>query len=325
MSMPWLSVILPTYNGAAYLESALQSLAAQQEGDFEVVVVDDGSTDTTREILDAYRNSLPMRIIHGEHTGNWVATTNRGMSLARGRYLGWLHQDDAWDVRRLRELKRLTIQQPESVLFFHPSYFIDSTGMRLGVWRCPFPRRTARLPSGQVLERLLVQNFLCASATLFRSDAACRIGTMDETLWYTADWDFWLRLARLGSAIYHPAPLASFRIHPASQTSSCAARIDDVVHQYEIVLARHADALPPCAPHSRRVLEVAAFSVALNLALMRLSSRRRIGALYLLRRALKLGPDGWYRFFRDSRILDRCMARLRARFSTSCRRTHGTS
>ena len=88
MEGPWLSVIMPTYNGDAYLESALQSLVVQTDQDFEVVVVDDGSTDTTLRIIRAYSNHLPMTLVERPHRGNWVANTNLGMSLAKGRYLG---------------------------------------------------------------------------------------------------------------------------------------------------------------------------------------------------------------------------------------------
>ncbi len=78
---PWLSVITATYNGAAYLEAALGSLAAQGERDFEVVAVDDGSTDATLDILKAFSRKLPMRIVARAHTGNWVANT-RSFKLA---------------------------------------------------------------------------------------------------------------------------------------------------------------------------------------------------------------------------------------------------
>ena len=95
MRSPWLSVIMPTYNGASYLSAALESIAIQLEKDIEVIVVDDGSTDRTISIIRAYTHRFPLRIVERNHSGNWVANTNMGLSLARGEYVSFLHQDDS--------------------------------------------------------------------------------------------------------------------------------------------------------------------------------------------------------------------------------------
>src|SRR5438093_1415934 len=83
MSDPWLSVIVPTYNGAAYLAHALDSIAGQRDEHMEVIAIDDGSADTTPQILRGYARWLPLRIFH-RRVGNWVANTNYGLSSAGG-------------------------------------------------------------------------------------------------------------------------------------------------------------------------------------------------------------------------------------------------
>src|SRR2546430_4101777 len=84
MSTPWLSVVMPTYNGDAFLAAALESIRAQQDGgDFEVIAVDDGSEDGTLATLDAYSSRLPLRIVRRPRTGNWVASSNHGLAVAR--------------------------------------------------------------------------------------------------------------------------------------------------------------------------------------------------------------------------------------------------
>ncbi|MCR4412771.1 MAG: glycosyltransferase [Thermoguttaceae bacterium] len=312
MSALWLSVIMPTYNGAAHLEAALGSLAAQQEHDFEVIAVDDGSTDRTREILEAFSRRMPMRIVAREHTGNWVAGTNCGMSLARGRYLSWLHQDDAWAADRLAQVRRVTAQWPEALLVFHPVWYIDAAGRRVGRWRCPLPAATSPVPRERLIERLVVQNFIAASAVVFQAAALARLGALDERLWYLADWDFWLRLAREGAVAHHPAFLASFRLHSGSQTVVRSAEVDDIMEQHRIVFARHLAVLGRNSPRARRIAQVARFSAEVSVELRRTVTHGKVDWLRLARDFLRLGPAGWLVFFRDSRIMERSVARIRA-------------
>jgi GT2 family glycosyltransferase len=323
MSKPWLSVIMPTYNGAAYLGSALESLVAQQEEDFDVVAVDDGSTDTTLTILREYSKRLPMTIVEREHEGNWVANTNLGMRSARGTYLCWLHQDDAWCDNRLAELKRLTAKWPDASLLLHPCWFIDAAGNRVGRWRCPLPRRTTCLESRDVLGHLLIQDFVTSSAPTFKAEAALKVGGMDERLWYVGDWDLWMKMVRLGRTIYHPVPLTSFRIHGASQTLTRTENMDDLRHQYTLVLARHLQEWEACERERYRTARIACFSADVNLALMRLVAGRRVEWFRLSRDFLRLGPVGWHRYLRDSRILERIMSRIRAGVATGALRNGG--
>jgi glycosyltransferase involved in cell wall biosynthesis len=164
MDQAWLTVVLPSYNGACYLSEALESLCRQDHEGFSVIAVDDGSTDGTLDILDEYSGRLPLRIIRRKHEGNWLANTNRGMELAEGKYVAWLHQDDRWEPSRVGTLKRLFQQFPDAPLLFHPSWYIDAHGRRLGTWRCPFANRITELDKDTVRRRLLVQGFLCALA-----------------------------------------------------------------------------------------------------------------------------------------------------------------
>ncbi len=312
MSAPWLSVIMPTYNGGRHLEAALRSLLDQEERDFEVIAVDDGSTDRTPEILRAFSHSLPLRIVAREHIGNWAAGTNYGMALARGRYLSWLHQDDTWAADRLAQLRRLAAQWPDAMMVIHPVWFIDGVGRRVGRWRFPLPRAIGPLPPCRLMERLLVQNFIAASAVAFQAAAFRRLGGLDERLWFLADWDYWLRLARQGAVVQHPGFLASFRLHSGSQTLARSAEADDLAEQYRIVFARHLPALGPETPIARRIAQVGRFSGQVSIELCRAVTGQGVDWPRLAREFLRLGPVGWFLFFRDSRIVARSVARLRA-------------
>ncbi len=307
MSTPWLSVLMPTYNGGAFLVAALESIRAQQAGgEFEVIAVDDGSEDGTVATLETYSSRLPLRIVRRPRSGNWVASTNHGLAVARGEYACLLHQDDLWMDGRLRALRAALDAAPDAALVVHPSWFVDARGARLGRWRCPLP--PGRVDPALVLERLIVQNFLAVPAPLFRRDLALQAGGMDESLWYAADWDLWLKLSRGGTVLHHPEPLAAFRIHAASQTAQRSAGAEDLRLQLETVLRRH---LPAAAGGDRRLASVAEFSVELNLALAGGLHRRAAPWGRLSAGFLALGPSGWRRYLRDSRIAERVAARLR--------------
>lgn len=311
MNRPWLSVLMPTYNGAAYLDAALESVAAQQNPDVEVVAVDDGSTDTTVSILKSFDGRLPLRLFRRGHAGNWVVNTNEALARARGEYACLLHQDDFWLPGRLGALKRLAAEAPRATLLLHPSWFVRPDGRRSGLWRCPLPGGRLLSPAF-VVERLLVQNFIAAPAPLFRRDAALAAGGLDATLWYAADWDFWLKLASTGPTAYCPRPLTAFRLHPLSQLVLRGARVGEVRRQLRVVLKRHLAAWSGRSPDKPSVRHAGYFSLELNARLLAGYHGLWPRWLDLLGQFICLGPVAWHRFFRDSRVFERVLARLRA-------------
>ncbi|HEX7450166.1 MAG TPA: glycosyltransferase [Pirellulales bacterium] len=311
MRNPWLSVIMPTCEGGRYLRQALDSVVAQRDPDIEVIVVDDGSRDDTAALAEGYRDALAIEVHRLPHDGNWVRNTNYGMRLARGRYLSILHQDDAWRPNRLTTLKRLVARHPEAAIFVHPCWYMDARGRKIGYWRCPFPRREAVLLPRIVLERLLVQCLYGVAAPLFSARLAAQAGLMDESLWFSADWDFWLKLSALGTTVYCNTPLAMFRLHGASQTIARGRKTDEVYRQQLLVQARHVPAIDG-SPSAGEIRRVARLSIEVNAALLRLMDGDASGVGALAARLAALGPSGWARYLRDSRIVERCLSRVLA-------------
>jgi len=308
---PWLSVIMPTYNGEATLGEALESIARQADPNVEVIAVDDGSSDGTLKLLDSYTTRLKLRLEARPHVGNWVANTNWGMRLARGEFVSFLHQDDAWLPGRLEALRTAVREGYDVRLWLHACWFIGPNGRRLGKWTCPLPDRRDGLRREEVLGRLLVQNWVGIPTPLFRRTDALALGGLDESLWFTADWDLWLKLAALGPTRYLPRPLAAFRIHSVSQTSRGGP--SDLLNQYRAVQERH---FPhwQVAPSLRRLVRaVADLATDVNAALAARFHGGRVCWTGLLARLARLGPEGWLRFWRDSRLAERVAARLRAK------------
>jgi glycosyltransferase involved in cell wall biosynthesis len=311
VSLPWLSVVMPTYNGAAYLTAALESILAQGDDQIEIIAVDDGSTDATVALLESSTDRLPLRIVQRGRVGNWVANTNYGLSLARGEYVCFLHQDDIWLHNRLAILKDRLARGTAATLLLHPAWFIDSTGKRLGLWRCPLPSSQHFLNPSLVVERLLVQNFISVAAPVVRREAALRVGGLDEDLWYMGDWDFWLKLIAAGKTSYCSRALSGFRIHPLSQTVQRSAQSAEFRRQHEVVLYKHLEVWEKRHPDQAAVRRAARFSVEVNMVLAAYVHGQRPDWASLWRSLRTLGVPEWHRFLRDSRIVERVLARLR--------------
>jgi len=313
MPSPWLSVILPTYNGEAYLAEALESVAAEADDRLEVVAIDDGSTDRTPDILRQFADRLPMQVLTRPREGNWVANTNRGLAAAEGEFACILHQDDLWMPGRLATIGRLLDEHGDLTLLLHPSFYIDASGRRVGMWRCPLPPGRP-LPPELVMRRLLVQNFIAIPAPVFRRQTALDVGGMEPRWRYTADWDLWLKLSAAGPTLYHAEPLSCFRIHAAAQTVGCAADRDAFRTELLATLEHH---LAACRERgiepSAGLQRVARFSIDVNAALGAWLHGRRPPFFRFFLRWLALGPVGWHRYLRDSRITERVAARLRLR------------
>jgi glycosyltransferase involved in cell wall biosynthesis len=311
---PWLSVIVPTYNGAAYLAQALDGIVSQRDPAIEVIAIDDGSTDGTVALLRHYAARLPLRIIQRGRIGNWVANSDHALRQATGEYACFLHQDDFWYEGRLAALRACVERLPDAVLWLHPVWFVDARGRRLNRWTCPLPVRAGGLSAEMVLEHLLVQNFVGMPAPLFRRETFLSTAGMDAGLWYVADWDLWLSLAERGATGYLPQPLAAFRVHKESQTVQRGRDLVNLRDEHQQVFTRHFSAWT-CRDQRLRMRVKAAFeaSTEINLFLMGRLQGHSGGLDDVLLHTIRLGPLGWRRLWRDSCIGQRLIARLRSR------------
>lgn len=311
MKTPWLSVILPTHNGMQYLRATLDSIVIQDDKNIECIAIDDTSTDETCSILEEYASRLELSIHHTKN-GNWVANTNQAVSFARGEYICFLHQDDIWFRDRLAIIKKIAQEFQEVDMIIHPSLFISSTGEILGSWNCPLPPYPQKVKSALLMERLLIQNFISIPGTIFKRKTMIDIGGMDERLWYTADWDLWLKLAAKTDAVYYPIPLSGFRIHGNSQTIQRSDNNNDFQEQMTFVLNRHLQSLDLEGSKKLQVWNIAQFSIEVNTKLAMLFHGKKINYFEMIFSFIKLGPSGWFQYFRDSRIFERIISRVKA-------------
>jgi len=292
VARPWLSVLVPTFNGAAFLSRALDSVLAEGSSGVEVLAVDDGSSDGTLGVLESYKGRLELSVVE-RRAGSWVANTNLALRQAAGEWVSLLHQDDFWLPGRLAALRARLTESPRAALALHGCLFVDREGRVLGPWRVPLP---------------------CGPTAMFRREPVLALGGLDEGLWYTADWDLWLRLAAAGPTVCVPGALAAFRVHAGSQTVARSGSLEAFRGQYETVLERHFHAWTARSARIRAAVGRAArASVEINVSLAAAYHGQPVPWRALLCALARLRPADWHRLGRDSRLVERVLARLRAR------------
>jgi glycosyltransferase involved in cell wall biosynthesis len=299
---------MPSYHGEQWIGLALQSLAAGGADGIEVLLIDGGPTPVARCIAQEFEDRLQLRIVVREDLSSWHGKTNLGVQLAQSPYVCLLSVDDVWLPGRAAAVHAWIDAAPNAVLHLAPTTIIDRHGCELGIWRCPLPM-SRELSFETVAERLLVQNFIASPTPVFRRDAWIASGGLDESLWYTADWDIWLKLSAAGTVHYHPEITSGFRIHSGSLTMTGSRNNVELEQQMRTVLERY---LPRLASHSQYVERAARVSIAVNLALASAAAGDTRGLWGALGSVLRLRPAAIRRFLRDTRLLERVVPRVRA-------------
>ena len=312
---PWLSVIMPVHYGEKWIQSSLQSIVSEKPIGVEVIVIDSSLPATCLDIAERVGGPWNFALYSRPDLLTWQDKTNFGATVARASHLCWLHQDDLWLPGRLAAVRAWIAKAPDRALHLAPCAIIDHSGRRLGIWRCPFAS-PGSYGTAQVLRRFLVQNFVGVPAPVFRTDACQRVGGLDGELWYTADWDLWLKLASVSPVEYHDELTAAFRIHDGSLTMTGRKNIEDFEKQMRVVFERH---LPCLGDQSGEIERLGRVSIAINVALASASMGDRRRLIPAFASAMKLGPVLLARYLYDSRLRERLMPRVYAKLRGTLR------
>lgn len=243
---PLFSVLVAAYNQGAYILETLESVARQTFSDYELVVVDDGSTDDTagrvRAWQDEFERTHPNRMV-------FVSTPNRGQSaalehafeLSTGRYACLLDSDDRWVETKLEEVARVAAEDPEAGMIVHPLHVIDARGRRTGDIR---PKR-AKLSSGDLRAQMQRTGRHVAPATsgvVIRRDVFARLVPMPtRTLKFGADGYLTFGATLLAPVRAMTEALGEYRMHPDGQYIRLMSSPEGLARQIELQLtvARH--------------------------------------------------------------------------------------
>lgn len=224
---PTVSVIIPNYNHGRFLSERLDSILAQTFQDFELIVLDDASTDNSCEILTAYSHRAPMQLLFNErNNGNPFAQWRRGADLARGKYLWIAESDDYADPRLLEILIGKLEQNPNVGLAYCQSMMVDENGFELGThlerhlstipgidvghWKTDYVENGRRECANYMVYANTIPN---ASGVLVRRDLFLQADGATPELRLTGDWLKWINILLMSDVAFTAAPLNRFREH----------------------------------------------------------------------------------------------------------------
>ena len=216
--VPKVSVCLPTYNGAAFLAQAIKSVLAQSYPHFELLIVDDGSTDATVEIARSFADPR-IGIVQNETRQGIPANWNRALSLARGEFLSLFHQDDVMLPENLA--RKIAILQANPAMSFAHS----AIELLVEAEASPPPANWVEEASQDFImegnayfRRLIAKNRICAPTVIMRRAYFDRVGEFDPTLGFTCDYAMWLKLCVEGQVAFLSDPLVLYRWHEKNAT-----------------------------------------------------------------------------------------------------------
>jgi glycosyltransferase involved in cell wall biosynthesis len=235
MTGPLVSVVLPTKNRARMVRDAIQSVLSQSYAPLELIVVDDGSTDDTREMLAALKDER-IRVHTLPESQGASGARNVGIEAVRGEWIAFQDSDDLWMPDKLRKQIDCALAHPDCVAVYTSYWRTD------GAVREVLPRPGPGL-DGEVLPRLSRGNVITTQALMVRADVARSMGGFDPDLLALDDWDFVLRVAQLGPVQWISEPLVEYRLQPDSITASQ----DKFVRSYQQIMEKHRAIILPDA------------------------------------------------------------------------------
>ncbi|MBD2301428.1 glycosyltransferase [Nostoc sp. FACHB-190] len=233
-NIPKISVVIPTYNSERTIKTTIDSVLSQSFTDFELIVINDGSTDSTLDIASQIQDSR-LKVFSFENAGGNVSR-NRGLQKAVGEFVSFLDADDVWTSDKLvSQLEALQDNIDAKVAYSWTDY-IDENGKFL-------VSGSHITVNGDVYERLLVSNFLeNGSNPLIYREALIELGGFDESLSAAQDWDMWLRLAARYSFVCVPKVQILYRVSANSlssnlvrQEKACLYVLEGAYHTRELV------------------------------------------------------------------------------------------
>ena len=226
---PGISVVVCLYNAARFIADTIESVLTQSWRDFELIVVDDGSTDDSAAIVQRRFDDPRLTLVRLRHRG-LGATRAAGVERARAPYIAFLDHDDVWDPSKLQRQMAAAESAPDAGLLFSDSALIDEHGRALGAMSQRFNYPCFDLAAGRAEIELLARGcFIPLSTTLVRADLLARAGGVDARYQSAGDYDMWLRLARISNVVYVPEQLSSWRVHAGQLTQRhCQRTVADL-------------------------------------------------------------------------------------------------
>jgi glycosyltransferase involved in cell wall biosynthesis len=214
---PKVSVLVATFNCGKFLKETLQSVQGQTWCDYEVVIIDDGSTDETEAVVRTFIPDGRFRYYRTEHRGQ-SAAKNLSIKMSRAPLLAFLDADDVWMPDKLQRQLQLLNERPDVGVVYARREMIDEDGRHLPYQQPPLYR-------GNILQRIFLDNFICFSSVMVRRSVFDQVGTFDEGIPLAVDYELWLRVASNFLFDYVDAALIKYRTGHANLSRRAEERL----------------------------------------------------------------------------------------------------
>lgn len=233
---PLVSVIIPSYNMAEYLPFAVGSVQAQTHDDLEIWVVDDGSTDNTRQVMEEFTADSRVHYCFREN-GGLPAARNTGIRQSRGDIIGLCDADDMWEPDKLEKQLPVFHGSPRVGVVYTDAQRIDPAGARLPARAWGAEYRV----SGQITRQLVLRNVVTGSTSLIRRECFDAVGLYDESLTGAEDYDLWLRISTRFEFAYLDEVTYLYRQWDGQMSRNSLKMLDNCARILEKFAAQHGD------------------------------------------------------------------------------------
>ena len=270
---PEVSVILPTLDRAHLLRRAIASVLAQTFTDFELIVVDDGSSDDTPQVVAALDHPR-VRYLRNEQRRGAAGAENRGIAAARARFIAFIDDDDEWLPEKLAlQMRRFHDEPPSTGVVYTGRWLVKDGTRSYG------PPASILAREGEIHRELLNRRtFVPLVCAVVRRECFDDVGLFDETLPTSNDYDLWVRISRRYRFVHIPQPLVIVHHTPGSVST----RPDNIVAARQLLLAKHAEA------YRRIGRPIAAFFLWQTGSLLALQGDMKAGRPFLARAVARL-------------------------------------
>lgn len=287
MMEPQVSIVTPTYNRGKFIEASVMSVLEQTVPDWELLIVDDGSTDNTLQILEPYLDDPRIRYFYQSNQGQSVAR-NVAIQHARANCIGFLDSDDIWFPNKLKQQLAIFESNPDVHIVHGDEVTIDEQGHEVS-------RKNMQRYSGRITPQLMADNCVSITTALVRRECLLTMGSFDTRYGVADDYELWLRLSARYTFHYEPGEVAGYRVM-ADQISTDKRRRfaanERIIHDF---LAAH----PSSLSDSERRIGLARFYA--RKARYFASAGDRWTALRAVCKAIyrmPLNPIGWRALYR---------------------------
>jgi glycosyltransferase involved in cell wall biosynthesis len=251
---PLLSVTVLNYNYGRYLPQCLNSILSQTMSDFELILINDCSTDDSREVIAPYLADRRIRLVDHEANQGYVSSLLEGCDLSRGKYMTVISADDYVLRPDAFDVTCTVMETHQAVAFCYSSWHeVDNSGAirhtRRDSTRDYVRRGVDEVPS------LLISSPVLHSGTLIRRDSYLAVGGYDRRCRYSVDTNMWLSLCAVGDVAYVDKPLYAYRAHDANLSNTAGAlwtATEEMLVGVDVALDRFDDTVLPCRSKLRR-------------------------------------------------------------------------